>query len=314
MVTEESKMSTTQETKKLAPLHDVLRVEVSERRGKEINVHCFWMAREFVMILACGHTQTRVKNAYSDMDRVIASLPSRTRCNDCTPITVVVHPRNAKSLPEHNPVAVALAQALVRSDPAEEKFADEWVRTNGGYIFDDHMRARSQGTLALKVIDHYASEENAHPKIFDVREAVQEWVDQPTPAKRTAVSRAARSLYGSQKRRGEWYSNRGVIAAASATGTPTRAASALIEALTWDATTRSARYAELWSLRYALDSTASLSIDDPSSPSLISLANQQEEDLRKAVNSEVKVAAHHKQLILDLMALLENTLQGDSEG
>jgi hypothetical protein len=82
-----------------------------------------------------------------------------------------------------------------------------------------------------------------------------------TEQNRAAARKDIRRLYDAQHGGGQWFANRGVIAAASAM-TPARRIRGILDAITWDAETRAPFYDDLAAKRAVLDATAVVGTDE----------------------------------------------------
>lgn len=211
----------TPKTKIVHPLREVVLVEVTERQGKEINPHAFWMAREFVMHLECSHKQIRVRDVYGKVsggreytvESVKASLPKRVRCTDCAGIEREVT-TVTKPVPKYDPMAVALSQALVSVAPDREDDALAWIIEHGkGFAGTE----RVYSIVAAAMIDIFRVNV-ADERATAVRDAVLAWGENPNEETRTASTKIGRRLYHAQHRvDGDWSAVRGIIEARKAT-------------------------------------------------------------------------------------------------
>jgi hypothetical protein len=106
--------------------------------------------------------------------------------------------------------------------------------------------------MSLVAIDAYLPDtRNRHAAA--VRAAVRAWSANPSRDNRVAVSKAARRLYDSQFSHGERFAHRGIIDAAKVVSPAPHNVRGVLDCPTWDATTRSAHYGQLWALRNGHD-------------------------------------------------------------
>lgn len=236
------------ETKTIHPLREVVLVEVTARQGTEISPHAFWLAREFVLHLACSHKQIRVKDVYgathgSTLETVKAALPKRVRCTECDGASVVVKAA-AKPLPKYDPMAVALGQALKSVAPEREDEVLAWIIENGsGFAHTE----RVYSIVAAAMIDIFRRDV-ADDRATAVRDAVLAWGENPNDDTRAQSTRIGRRLYHAQHRvDGDWSAVRGIIEARKATPR------GILESLTWGGFEREHFMKKLWVARKAYD-------------------------------------------------------------
>lgn len=245
----------------IAPLRRVTSIAVSEESGEALNPHYFWLTWEYTLRLDCGHTQVRARCAYSQdpaPEKLTPPLPECVRCADCPPKTSRNY-RHQKVTPApvFDPVMGALVAAMCKAAPDLQYTLIEWAANHGRYVPDEVQRCRAYGAVALLVIDTYLPG-TQNPRAAEVRDAVQRWSDAPTADNRALARRATLRLYKSQRRDGDWYAHRGIIAAAKLTSPPPHNVHGVLECPTFDNVTRSVFYSGLWGLRHEHDEAAGL--------------------------------------------------------
>lgn len=267
-------------TREIWPLRRVGHVEASQKRGKDLNPHYFWLAREFSLHLECGHVDVRVKNVTAMRSAtttagIIASFPQRVRCSQCPPKTVSTRPAPHQPDPPFDPIAGALAATAMRLVPDRQDDLLAWVARYGRWLSDESQRSRAHGAVALHLIDTYTPTAESFdlnpsragwPQAHAVREAVARWAHDPTGANRTAVQRAARRAYDGQNTRrldNNWIARRGIIAAAKVSSKTPHNVEGILEAITWDHQTRTSFYDQLWDLRHELDRVRATEVETP---------------------------------------------------
>jgi hypothetical protein len=235
----------------IAPLRAVADVAVSEVSGTALNSRYFWLTWEYTLTLVCGHAQVRARCVY-DGDpspaKLRPALPARVRCTHCPPIRAIGKPRAPKPHPVFDPVVGALVAALCTAVPERQDEFLDWVDQHGRHMIELAARDRAYGAMALTVIDSYLPD-TRNPHAAGVREAVARWAAEPTQAHRRQVRAAARRLYGAQRRDGDWYAHRGIIDATTLTSPAPHNIRAALTCPTWDNTTRSRFYNQMWALR-----------------------------------------------------------------
>lgn len=244
----------------IAPLRTVTDITVTERRGEEIGPHQFWLAREYVSTLECGHTQVRVGVPFHGQQPE-EMMPKRMRCAQCPPKTLASRAPAPASLPKHDPVLGLLAQRLILVSPEREEEWLSWVNQKGLWIEDEATRHRVHGAVLLALMEHFAAQVG-NEKAPEVLEAMRAWAAGPTTETAEVLRKATRRLYRAQRRSANWFAARGMVAtSASATGGMTQSVKAsmtrrtedLDYALSWSSRRIVALYDSLRRSRQALD-------------------------------------------------------------
>ena len=170
--------------------------------------------RDYTLFLACGHSEVRRKARYPG--RGLPDLPGRVRCKLCPPET-------AKSIPTEalqrrpDPLVRAILAALHGIGVEEERLA-AWQRYSATPFLDETSRVDAYGRVGLWLIEQF--EETAlQPDAGDVRERMAAFIEKPSLEARDALRKVARRLYGRQHAGGDWFANRGIIAAATSAST-----------------------------------------------------------------------------------------------
>lgn len=243
----------------VAPLKKIATVTATGRQGKQISPHHFWLAREFEVTLECGHRFLTSRDDYDstgDPDRLSHPITGRFRCIDCPQRPSKGRPRRKGPNPDYDPLISALVTAACHADNSCEAELLAWIVENGRFVDDDERRERAYRAIVLALVDRYV--QDAHSaKGPAVRQAVYQWALDPSPDNIAAARLETRRLYKNQHNGGQWYANRGVIAAAAAMAPGARRrTTAVLEALTWDPESREPFYSELFAKRAELDAVA----------------------------------------------------------
>lgn len=246
-------------TRMVAPLRKIAAVRATGRQGKEIGPHHFWLAREFEVTLECGHRFLTARDDYDrtgDSDRLSNPITGRFRCIECPTRPSKGRPRRKGPNPDYDPLVSALITAACHADSGCETELLAWIVENGRYVDDDERRERAHRGIVLALVDRYL--QDAHStKGTAVRNAVHQWALDPSPDNIETARKEARRLYKNQHNGGQWYANRGIIAAAAAMAPGARRrTTAILEALTWDSETREPFYSQLFAKRAELDAIA----------------------------------------------------------
>lgn len=243
----------------VAPLRKIATVRATGRQGKQISPHHFWLAREFEVTLECGHKFLTARDDYDstgDPDRLSHPITGRFRCIDCPTRPSKGRPRRKGPNPDYDPLISALVTAACHADNSCQAELLAWIVENGRFIDDDERRERAYRAIVLALVDRYV--QDAHTtKSPAVRDAIYQWALDPSTDNIAAARKETRRLYKNQHNDGQWYANRGVIAAAAATAPGVRRrTTAVLEAITWDAESRGPFYSQLFAKRAELDAVA----------------------------------------------------------
>lgn len=240
-----------------APLRTVQKITVSTESGKALNPNYFWLTWEYSLELDCGHVQVRARCAY-DFDpapeKLTPALPARVRCSKCAAVPVQRRrpPTRRKPDPQFDPLVGHLVAAMRTAVPDREDDLLDWVTRFGRWVPDEARRARGYAAMSMVAIDAYLPD-TRNRRAAAVRAAVATWSAEPSRDNRVAVSRAARRLYDSQERDGDWFAHRGVIDAAKIVSPAPHNIRGVLACPTWDAATRNTHYGRMWELRNGHD-------------------------------------------------------------
>lgn len=252
-------MAAKKETRGIFPLRKVLEVSVSEEMGEELGSrHYFWMDRRYTMTLECGHQQTRVK---ANLQHLAPAdlLPKSVRCKNCS--TVSVPPPKAKPSPKYDHLATTLVGAIlgVGGGPEEDR-ALSWVQEYGGWIANEKVRASVYGAVAVFLLDAMLDDKKVRHS-GALRTAIEEWASNPNEATKNAVRKTTRRLYNTQGTPGnDWLAARALICLGRIASLGNQSARGVVEALTWDKTSRVEFYERLWAAHHTVDYQASRGI------------------------------------------------------
>ncbi len=201
--------------KPLRPLRSVTSITVSEKRGRDLNPHYFWLTWEYTLTLDCGHTQIRARMGSLGDDSpppetLRKKLPKKARCTQCPPR----HREPQQTEPKFDQLIAALVAALCQAIPSQRSALLSWAAIHGAQIVDDTVRARAHGALALIGVDALLAAGAQHKIGSRVRGALAQWADDPTDSRRDEVRRAARHL-ADHINRGDSLLNDGIVQSAS---------------------------------------------------------------------------------------------------
>lgn len=246
---------TARKTRRLYPLRKVQQVTVSEEMGPDLgNPHYFWLDRRYTMTLECGHQQARVKFNHQHLPPE-EFMPKSVRCKECRPVSV---PLKEKPSPKYDHLASTLVGSILGVGTGDdEDVALAWVQEYGEWIKDEKVRAATYAGVAVFLLDTMLDDKTVRHSDA-LRSAIVAWAGKPNENTKTKVRKAARRLYGSQHADGnDWLTARALICLGRIAGMGTRSARGVVEALTWDKTSREGFYERLWTARHTLDHQAS---------------------------------------------------------
>lgn len=307
-------MAVKKETRDIFPLRKVLEVSVSEEMGEALGSrHYFWLNRRYTMTLECGHQQARVKANHQHLSPE-ELMPKSVRCKDCSTVSVPLP--KAKPSPKYDHLATTLVGAIlgVGGGPEEDK-ALSWVQEYGGWIDNEQTRASVYGAVAVFLLDAMLDDKVVRHS-GALRTAIEDWASNPDDTTKETVRRTARRLYNTQGTPGnDWLAARALICLGRIASLGTQSARGVVEALTWDKTSRVEFYERLWAARHTVDYQASRGIivagllldADEREEALKQVAQETRDakaELRRIWHDEYpKVGDHHLPLLLHLLAI-----------
>lgn len=300
---------TQQKTRPLHPLQKVQQVEVSQTRGPALgNPHYFWMDQRFTMTLECGHQEARVRSNFNSLPAE-EFMPKSLRCKECPAAQV---PVKEKPTPKHDHLASTLVGSILGiGSGAEQDAALSWVQKHGGWIENETVRAATYGAVAVFLFDTMLDDKTVKHS-DELRSTIEAWANNPTADTKGQVRKTSRRLYGAQNSPGnDWYTARALICLGRIPSLGTNSAKGVVEALTWDKTSREGFYERLWAARHKLDRKTLLE--------RMALADPQEtQDAREEFagiwNTQYpQVADHHLPLMMYLLEVFADAKKESNE-
>lgn len=308
-------------TRQIHPLRTVKAITVSKEMGKDLGHRSyFWLSRRYTMTLDCGHEQSRVSSNFHHLPPE-KLMPKKVRCTTCPTVSV---PQSApKAPPKYDHLASTLAGSILgaSSEPQDENRTLSWVLEHGPWIDDPQVRAATYGAVALYTFDTMLDHKTVKHSTA-LRAAITTWANNPTADTKAEVRKATRRLYNTQNDKGnDWYTARALICLGRIASLGTQSAKGIVEALTWDKTSREGFYERLWEARHLMDHhsaiayrAAGLNIDPDERERYMAQTAQDALDA-KAELSRIwhdeypKVGSHHLPLLLRLLDIYSEAKQ-----